>query len=284
MKKSNIYSRIQWFAISFLASYSLIFCNLTASAQEFSIYRAYFNIGLVRILPADARFSDAEKPDSNLPLLYGGNPDLFTDGKLTGTHLSVGLGYRFFNSLRGQVEFSTAGNLNFKGNANYSKSGDRQPSMAKINIRQLLLVGFYDFPERKVVSDIQLQPYLGLGAGYTNYRLKDFVQRFPDPDNPEGYLRRGPNGEIPYTRLPQGSGQEFTYMFSTGMVIPVTDRMKLDLSYRYTDAGEIRTDIDDITIVRYGEDGSRREIPVKIDETVADFKTQALLVTLRYDF
>ena len=70
-------------------------------------------------------------------------------------------------------------------------------------MRQLLLAGFYDFPEWKVVRDIQLQPYLGLGAGYTNYRLKDFVQQFPDPDDPEGYARRGPNGEIPFTPSPR---------------------------------------------------------------------------------
>jgi opacity protein-like surface antigen len=73
-------------------------------------------------------------------------------------------------------------------------------------------------------------------------------------------------------------------MLTTGVVIPVTKRMKLDLSYRYTDAGEIRTDVGDITIVRYGEDGSRRESPLKIDETVADFKTYALLATLRFEF
>ena len=283
MRKNIIYSRIRSFAISSLALCSLMLFNSTANSEEFIIYRAYFNIGLVSILPADARFIDAKKAGSDLPALYG-NPDQFSDGEFTGTQFRVGVGYRFSESLRGQLEFTTAGNLDFKGNTNYARSGDRQPSMAKMNMRQLLLAGFYDFPEWKVVPDIQLQPYLGLGAGYTNYRLKDFVQQFPDPDNPEGYLRRGPNGEIPFTRLPEGSGQEFTYMLSTGVVIPVTKRVKLDLSYRYTDAGEIGTDVGDITIVRYREDGSRREFPVKIDETVADFKTHALLATFRFYF
>ena len=283
MRKSIIYPRIRSFAISSLALCSLMLFNSTANSEEFSIYRAYFNIGLAHIFPAEARFVDAKNAGSNLSPLYG-NPDQFTDGEFTGTQFRVGVGYRFFSSLRGQVEFSTTGNLDFKGNANYARSGDRQPSVAKINMRQLLLAGFYDFPEWKVVRDIQLQPYLGAGMGYSNYRLKDFVQHFPEPDNRTGYLRRGANGEIPFTRLPEGSGQEFTYMLTTGVVIPVTKRMKLDLSYRYTDAGEIRTDVGDITIVRYREDGSRREFPVKIDETVADFKTYALLATLRFYF
>ena len=283
MRKNIIYSRIRSFAISSLALCSLMLFNSTANSEEFSMNGTYFNIGLAHIFPAKARFVDAEKAGSGLPALYG-NPNRFSDGEFTGAQLRVGVGYRFSESLRAQLEFATAGNLDFKGNTNYARSGDRQPSIAKLETRQLLLSGFYDFPPWKVISDLRIQSYLGVGMGYSNYRLKDFVQQFPDPDNPKGYLRRGANGEIPFTRLPEGSGQEFTYMLTTGLVIPVSNRMKLDLSYRYTDAGEIKTDVGDITIVRYREDGSRREIPVKIDETVADFKTHALLATLRFYF
>ena len=282
MRKSIIYPRIRSFAISSLALCSLMLFNSTANSEEFIIYRAYFNIGLAHIFPAEARFIDAKKAGSGLRALYGN--DEFTDGEFTGAQLRVGVGYRFSESLRAQLEFATAGNLDFKGNTNYARSGDRQPSIAKLETRQLLLSGFYDFPPWKVISDLRIRSYLGAGMGYNNYRLKDFVQYFPEPENRNGYLRRGANGEIPFTRLPEGSGQEFTYMLTTGVVIPVTKRMKLDLSYRYTDAGEIRTDVGDITIVRYGEDGSRRESPVKIDETVADFKTYALLATLRFEF
>ena len=66
--------------------------------------------------------------------------------------------------------------------------------------------------------------------------------------------------------------------------MPLNENLKLDLSYRYTDAGETGTDIGDIIIVRYREDGTRREIPVEIEETVADFKMNWVLLTLRYEF
>ena len=43
-------------------------------------------------------------------------------------------------------------------------------------------------------------------------------------------------------------------MVSAGVVIPMTKRTRLDLSYRYTDAGEITIDVGDITIERYRQD------------------------------
>ena len=67
--------------------------------------------------------------------------------------------------------------------------------------------------------------------------------------------------------------------------MPVGMRLRLDLSYRYTDAGKITTDVGDITIERYRQDGSRREdLLVEIDKTVADLKTHAVLAAFRFEF
>ena len=73
-------------------------------------------------------------------------------------------------------------------------------------------------------------------------------------------------------------------MLTAGIAIPISNNIHLELSYRYTDAGEIRTDVGDIAIVRYREDGAGREIPVRIDETAADYRTHALLAAIRVEF
>ena len=73
-------------------------------------------------------------------------------------------------------------------------------------------------------------------------------------------------------------------MLTAGIAIAVGGGIHLDLSYRYADAGDIRTDTGDIAIVRYGEDGARREIPVRINETSADYRTHSLLAALRFEF
>ena len=52
----------------------------------------------------------------------------------------------------------------------------------------------------------------------------------------------------PFTALPGGSGRNFTWMLTAGIGIPIGGSIHLDLSYRYTDAGEIRTDVGDIAI------------------------------------
>ena len=89
-----------------------------------------------------------------------------------------------------------------------------------------------------------------------DYRLGGYVQRFPEPDDPQRSLRRGPGGV----------------------------NIHLDLSYRYTDAGDLRTDAGHIAIVRYGKDGARQENRVPINETSADYRTHALLAALRFEF
>ena len=174
--------------------------------------------------------------------------------------------------------------LGWRGNTNYRASGERQPSEATLDVWQFLVAGFHDFPGWEIAPGRRAQPFLGAGFGITDYRIGGYVQRFPEPDDPQGSLRRGPGGEVPFTALPGGSGRNFTWMLTAGIATPVGARSHLDLSYRYTDAGEIRTDVGDIAIVRYREDGTRREIPVRINETSADYRTHALLAALRFEF
>ena len=73
-------------------------------------------------------------------------------------------------------------------------------------------------------------------------------------------------------------------MLTAGIAIAASGSIHLDLSYRYTDAGEIRADVGDIAIVRYCEDGTRRQIRVPINETSADYRTHSLLSALRFEF
>ena len=72
-------------------------------------------------------------------------------------------------------------------------------------------------------------------------------------------------------------------MLTGGVSIPIRGRFQLDLGYRYTDAGTIRTHTGDITIVRYREEGTRRQIQVPINETAAKLQTHAFLMTVRFD-
>lgn len=242
----------------------------------------YVSIGLAALAPQGARFTDgADAGDANL---YG-RPELFTSGDFGNALLShIAAGYGFTPRLRFQVEFGMARQLEFRGTANYPRAGAVQPSTADLRTRQLLAAGFYDAAVWRIGRGLQIEPYVGAGIGFTDYRLDNFVQRFPDPDDAAGYLRRGPAGEVPFTGLPPGSGRSATGMVTAGVAVPVADRVRFDVAYRYTDAGSVSTAAGgDILIVRYHR-GSRSEAEIPINETTADFRTHAVLATLRVNF
>ena len=242
----------------------------------------YLSAGVALIRARDTRFADGA--DAGHAALYGSR-DRFDAGNLgDGLQVHLAAGVRLPYRLRAQLEFGLARGLGWRGNTNYHASGGRQPSQATLDTRQLLLAGFRDFPGWEIAPGRLAQPFLGAGLGITDYRLSGYVQRFPEPDDPQGSLRRGPGGEIPFTALPGGRGRTFTWMLTAGIAIPVGGNIHLDLSYRYTDAGEIGTDAGDIAIVRYREDGARREIPVRINGTSADYRTHSLLAALRFEF
>ena len=242
----------------------------------------YLSLGIARVRSQDTRFVDGQ--DAGHAALYG-TGELFDAGAVgNGLQFHLAGGLRLPHRLRAQLELAAARALDWRGSTNYRASGEDQPSQARLDIQQLLLAGFHDFPGWEIAPDRTVRPFLGAGLGITRYRLSGYVQRFPEPDDPRGGLRRGPGDEIPFTALPGGSGQNFTWMLTAGIAIPISGRINLDLSYRYADAGAIRTDIGDIAIVRYRKDGTRREIPVRINETSADYRTRAWLVTLRVEF
>ncbi len=242
----------------------------------------YASLGMALNRSRDTRFADGA--DAGHAALYGSR-DRFDAGDLgDGLQFHLAAGVRLPYRLRAQLEFGMARGLDWRGNTNYRASGERQPSQATLDKRQLLLAAFHDFPGWEIAPGRRAHPFLGAGLGITDYRLSGYVQRFPEPDDPQGSLRRGPGGEFPFTALPAGSGRTFTWMLTGGIAIPVGGRIHLDLSYRYTDAGEIRTDAGDIAIVRYREDGTRREIPVRINETAAAYRTHSWLAALRFEF
>ena len=242
----------------------------------------YLSAGVALIGSRNTHFVDRE--DAGHAALYG-NEALFDAGAIDdGLQFQLAAGVRLPYRLRAQLKFGLARDHDWRGNTNYWDTGTYQPSEAKLDTRQFLLAGFHDFPGWEIAPSRRARPYLGAGLGITDYRLSGYVQRFPGPDNPQGYLRRGPSGEIPFTALPRGSGRNVTWMLTAGLAIPISGDIHLDLSYRYTDAGESRTDIGDIAVVRYREDGTRRDIPIPINKTSADYRTYSLLAALRFEF
>lgn len=72
-------------------------------------------------------------------------------------------------------------------------------------------------------------------------------------------------------------------MVTAGVAPPLGRPRRLDLAYRYTDAGSVGTAAGgDILIVRYHR-GYRSAVEIPINETAADFRTHTAVATLRVD-
>ena len=253
----------------------------TPAEPDFASFTPYLGVGMAVVRPERTRFVDGE--DSGHAALYGDEDSFDTGAFDTGLKFDLVAGIRSRSGLRAQVEFRLPSESDWRGNTNYGNAGEHQPSEAMLDTWQLIVAGFYDFPGWTLGSGRAARPYLGVGAGISDYHVSGYVQRFPDPDDPAGYLRRGPGGEIPFTAIPDGTGRTFTWALAAGISVPILKDVLLDLSYRYTDAGEIGTDVGDITIVRYRRDGTRRDIPVLINETTVDHQTHTMLISLRFD-
>ena len=235
--------------------------------------RISLSVGVAAALPADVGFVDGE--DAGEAPLYG---DDQSDAGTLGAGLEYGFaaGYRF-GAFRAQVELGVTGRFAYEGQSNYAGGGPEQPTEARMTARRLLLSGFYDLGALGA-----LQPWAGGGLGANRYHLSDYVQRFPNPDDPSGRLRRGPGGELPSTSLPEGTGYGFTWMLAAGLTVPLGGDILLDVGYRYTDAGRIGTSAGDIEVVRYNDDGSRQLRRININPTVTDVRHHSLTATLRW--
>lgn len=258
----------------------MIIAAVPASASLLDESHPYvsFNLGANR--SEGIRFVDGK--DTGEAVLYG-NERTFDAGRVdTGLAFGFVLGLQTQHNLRAQLEIGAAHGLDYRGGSNYARSGDPQPSEAGLDTWHFLVAGYYDFSGWALPSGRKLQPFVGVGLGALDYTLDNYAQRFPAPDDPTGYLRRGPGGEVPFTALPKGSDRNFSWMLTAGVVLPIRERLTFEFSYRYNDAGEIATDAGNISIVRFREDGSRREIQVPINETSSDYRFHSLCLTLRF--
>ena len=82
-----------------------------------------------------------------------------------------------------------------------------------------------------------------------------------------------------YPATASGSSSGVAYLLTAGVAVPLSERLSLDLAYRFSDLGQVRSRTGSATIVR-----PRGIRSITIAGTEADLQTQGLQVSLRYAF
>lgn len=228
----------------------------------------YFRAGLGIDWSGDTHFSDHDCAQTAPPALFGCQDG--TDGRPIGAYgdfgrglaVDAGLGHRFSPRLRGEVLLSYRPGLDFDGNANFLGVSGEQPVSAELDSLAALAVGYLDFPTAR-----RWQPYLGVGVGLARNRIGPVHYAFPGL------------GETAATRTSGGSDTGLAWMLSAGVAIALSPRVQLDLAYRYSDLGDVRTDSGPATIVR-----SSGELSLDVGVTKAELAAQGVVTSLRWRF
>ncbi|MCX5968815.1 MAG: outer membrane beta-barrel protein [Cyanobacteria bacterium] len=176
--------------------------------------------------------------------------------------LDGALGYRFTSWLRAEALLSWRPQLAFRGQSNFLGAGPSQPVNGAVESLAAFGVAYVDLPRIAGV-----RPFLGAGIGAAHNQLDGVTYRFPSI------------AANATTTTASGSSSGFAYLLTAGVAVPLSERLSLDLAYRFSDLGQVRSRSGSATIVR-----PRGTRSLTIAGTEAALQTQGLQVSLRYAF
>jgi opacity protein-like surface antigen len=173
------------------------------------------------------------------------------------------LGYRFNRWIRAEALLSWRPDLDFSGQSNFlGAAGRNQPVSGAVSSVAGFGVAYVDLPKVG-----KLRPFLGAGLGVARNRIDSLHFQFPGLS------------ATAITNVPGGSSIDMAYLLTAGISVPVSNRLDLDLAYRFTDLGRVTTGSGQALLVR---PAGTSNIP--IGGTSADLQTQGVIMSLRYAF
>ena len=246
--------------------FSAFFCLTSVQASDFYLKAV---TGIER--SGESNFRDQNCASSNPAALFGCGPG--ENGKPLGAYgdfgvlpvLEAAVGKQVFPWLRSEVTFSYRPNISYSGQANFLKVPGDQPVSALADSFSFL-VNFY--LELAGVVDWKMgpfRPYLGGGLGIAHNRLGRVTYHFP------GLSRH----KFTFTPSGESTGPVFTASLGTGIIL--SEKLMLDMAFRYTDLGTIGTG---------AGKAEMNHLPagIMIGETWAPLRTYGIFVGLRYLF
>ena len=234
----------------------------------------YVRAGFVLDGSKRTRFKDAGDCSSTSPAaLYGCGDGV--DGAPLGSAgdfgtmagFEVGLGYAASSALRLEALLQYRPRFSFRGRANFLRTPGRQAVSAKLSSLTGMLTAYLDLPALGGPGMKPVTPFIGSGAGLSIIRIGDTRMEFP--------------GLKQTTVVPGGRRTSLAWMVTAGLALSWWDEVTLDLAWRYTDHGAVRTDRGDGTVDR---DGWEQPLVLDLAPTRASLRGHGFMVSLRYGF
>ena len=227
----------------------------------------YLRAGASLDLYSNTRFGDRNCLSTSPAALYGCGTG--GDGIARGTRgdfgmaggVEVGLGYVATPGLRLETSIAYRPSFAFEGTANFLQTDALQSVSASLQSASGMVAAYMD-----LTAHGPFRVFAGTGAGLHYVDISDFHMTFPRTQ----------------TIVPNGRRIDFTVMLATGVATAFSDRITLDLAWRYVDWGIMETGKATGQVV--WKDGSREPLELDLAETWAMLKGQGFTASLRYAF
>ena len=216
--------------------------------------------------PGNAIFTDIDCSLTSPAVLYGcgtggdGAPYRSRGSFGTVPAIELGLGYST-GAARFEMLLEYRPNFTFEGRANFLAPERQQSVMMDLSSVSGMLAGFVDFRRPG-----QFTPFIGAGIGTVRTRTDPTTMTFPATT----------------TTVPGGSRTGLAWMVTAGAGVALSERVTLDLAWRYTDLGEVRTGQGPGSVV--WRDGSRDPLPLDLAPTRSRLAGHGLRISLRRSF
>ena len=232
----------------------------------------YMRAGIGLDRPAETTFTDRDCASASLAALYGcgrggdGAPYRSRGAFGTVPALEVGFGYTLAPAARLEVQVEYRPRFDFAGRANFLERGRRQSVAADLSTVSAMLATFVDLPGLGLPKLGPFAPFIGAGAGAVRTQIGEMRMVFPRTT----------------TVVPGATRIGFAWMLTVGVAAPLGERVTLDLAWRYSDLGSVRTGRGGGRIV--WRDGSREALLLDLAETQGKLGSHGLRLSLRYAF
>ena len=228
----------------------------------------YLRLGAGVQWPETSALKDQRCSSTSPPALFGCEQG--DDGRSLGAYggfdqapvVDAAVGYRWTPWLRTEALLNWSPQLNVSAQSNFLGAGSNQPVSSSGNGLAGFGVLYVDGPSLATV-----RPFIGAGLGAARTSLADVTYRFPAISSDAVTVTSG------------GSSTSFAYLLTAGVSIPVSERLDLDLAYRWTDLGTVKTNAGSAKLVR---PAGRSKLAIA--GTEIDLQTQAAVASLRFRF
>lgn len=227
----------------------------------------YLRAGTSIDLSSKTRFGDRNCLSTSPAALYGCGTG--GDGIARGTRgdfgmaggVEIGLGYVVTPGLHLETSIAYRPRFAFEGTANFLQTDALQSVSAELQSVSGMVAAYMD-----LTAQGPFRVFAGTGAGLHYVNISKFQMTFPRTQ----------------TIVPDGRRIDLTVMLATGVAASLSDRITLDLAWRYVDWGIVETERANGEVV--WKDGSREPLELDLAETWAMLRGQGLTASLRYGF